>query len=140
MPQAQCQANAEVDEYAKCSGIFGQPYQLPQLHVEPLLTCRFCIRSTSKKDPESLRKIIVEMSRHNVHATQATLFKELQDLYWNAAFREVCNMILFFNEACQAPESTSAPLTAFKELEAQNFKKMFKLWSTIVTLEKQNVY
>ena len=76
------------------------------------------------------------MEGHSMIATEAELLQRLRDMYWRAATREVCNMLLFFNEVFQAPESVRNALNlriTMEELEAQNFKKMFDLWSELAT-------
>ena len=74
------------------------------------------------------------MDRQSVDATEDRLFTDLHDMYWKAATREICNMILSFNEIFQAPESVSDILKGDLKVEGQNFKKMFDLWSMLAIL------
>ena len=81
------------------------------------------------------------MDGRSMVATEAELFQRLHDMYWRAATREVCNMILFFNEVFQAPESVRSILNSrvmMEELEGQNFKKMFDLWSNLAAFHTQD--
>lgn len=59
-------------------------------------------------------------------ATKDELVEKMEIMYWTAAKREVCNMILFFHEM-QRVESTYAIQTTLPE--CGNFERMFKVWS-----------
>ena len=82
------------------------------------------------------------MEGRSIIATEAELLQRLRDMYWRAATREVCNMLLFFNEVFQAPESVRNTLdtrvTMEEALEGQNFKKMFDLWSKLAAFHTRD--
>ena len=64
-------------------------------------------------------------------ATLPALVDEMTTSYWNAAEREICNMLLFYREELVKfyPEATPYE-QELKDLPMKQFKKLFKLWCT----------
>lgn len=58
------------------------------------------------------------------------LLSKLDKLYWHAVTREVCNMILFYKEVFELRDFNSYTPNDDVELAGDNFRKMFRLWST----------
>jgi hypothetical protein len=71
------------------------------------------------------------MSNKGNPATESLLLGSLTETYWDAVTREVCGMILFFNEIFGRPESYPLLQDDMVQLEGENFKKMFELWSQL---------
>lgn len=58
-------------------------------------------------------------------ATVESVYETLKSMYWDAATREACNMIKFYNELM----SSKLDLEDVAALECDNFRKMFDVWS-----------
>ena len=81
------------------------------------------------------------MEGRDTIATEAELLQRLRHMYWRAATREVRNMLLFFHEVFQEPESVRNTLdfrVTMEALEGQNFKKMFDLWSELAAFHTRD--
>jgi hypothetical protein len=65
------------------------------------------------------------------HATLHGLIHELKTMYWQAAKREVCNMLLFYRMELKDifPEKTAYE-GALEDLKMKQFERLFMLWCT----------
>jgi hypothetical protein len=76
-----------------------------------------------------LASFVADMADKPAEANDANLLEVLQELYWKAAKREVCSMILFFGDVLHQGRKLENFLNVdAADLESENFKKMFDLW------------
>lgn len=60
-------------------------------------------------------------------APEEALYERLQSMYWDAATREVCNMIKFYNEMENFDDDIDEVVDP---IDPNVFRDMFKVWST----------
>ena len=63
-------------------------------------------------------------------ADPAELLCQLKRLYWDGTEREICSMILAYQEIHQHHPRPIASEEDVRVLEGENFKKIFDLWCT----------
>lgn len=71
-----------------------------------------------------------ENSDTSVLATEELLFQELRKMYNGAVSREICNIILFYNDVLATPFVEALEVERATQLDGLNYRKMFNTWST----------
>lgn len=73
-------------------------------------------------------------------ATLSALIHEMTTGYWNAAEREICNMLQFYKKELMKVYPEASPYEQeFGDLSMKQFKKLFKLWCTSPTTVAESI-
>lgn len=76
-------------------------------------------------------KVLPENVASTTHdlATLPSLLAALQEVYWGALEREICSLLLFYNDLASLSPDTSSYEQELEHFDAKNFEKIFHSWS-----------